>query len=431
VAGIMKTTNWITTVSVILIATIMGSIFYFEFFTDPTQPAPLIVNNLKALADGQISFNVTVNDYESSTVEGVVVDGERYSWSHGSKENSTILKGETKQWSIDVGTIEEDNEIQIVVEANGGSVSANTTVGAATPNGSTPKDSNYVYDFYGGVNLFSEGIHVLATSQDPRTLFGKYDVINEYWMMLLEHETTEATDQDFVSIILSRGDKPTGGYKIQIENFAWLESYPVKFLFQVNFTDPGEGVATTDALTNPLVLVPIGKLATGEYNIEVPIAQYVLNIDEKGNPYYTQILTFAPVIWEETLTINRCAQNFQEFSFEQWLSDPNQYNGQEITIDGYYFRGFEIIVLSEKLNYSGQAEGHLIPTGRMLWIEGDIPQEIFDSLYQQEMMGPTENYGQIRIKGNFEYGGEYGHLGQYDYQIIPSEVWLLSWTPTT
>ena len=67
----------------------------------------------------------------------------------------------------------------------------------------------------------------------------------------------------------------------------------------------------------------------------------------------------------------------------------------------------------------------------MLWIEGGIPQEIYDSLYQQEMMGPTERYGQIRIKGKFEYGGEYGHLGQYEYQIVPAEVWLLSWTPTT
>jgi hypothetical protein len=300
----MKTTIWIATVSVISIATIMGGIFYFEFLTSPTQPDPLIVDNLEALADGQISFNVTVNDYESSIIKGVVVNGERYSWSHGGKENSTIFKGETKQWSIDIGTIEEDNEIQIVVESNEGSVSAHTTVGAPTPNGSTPGNSNYIYDFYGGVDLFNEGIHVLATNQDPRTLFGEYDIINDYWKMLLEHETTEATDRDFISIILSRGDKTSGGYNIQIENFAWLESYPVKFLFQVNFTDPGEGVATPAVLTNPLVLVPIGKLTPGEYKIEVPIVQYILNIDEEGNPVYNQILTFAPVIWEQTLTIS-------------------------------------------------------------------------------------------------------------------------------
>ena len=118
--------------------------------------------------------------------------------------------------------------------------------------------------------------------------------------------------------------------------------------------------------------------------------------------------------------INKNSQNFQEFSFEQWFSDPNQYNDQEITIDGYYFTGFEIIVLSENLYYTGYAQGHLWPTGRMLWIEGGIPLEIYDSLYQQEMIGPTERYGQIRIKGKFEFGGEYGHLGQYNYQIVPT-----------
>jgi hypothetical protein len=79
---------------------------------------------------------------------------------------------------------------------------------------------------------------------------------------------------------------------------------PVKFLFHVNFTDPGEGIIVTEAFTNPLVLIPIGKLTPGEYNIQVPIVQYILNINEEDNPIYTQILTFDPVIWEQTIIIN-------------------------------------------------------------------------------------------------------------------------------
>jgi hypothetical protein len=302
----MKTAFLITTISIVLIMAIVGGILYFNFLANQTLPVPLIINNLKAQADGQISFNVTVKDYESSMIEGVIVNGERYSWSHGSKENSTILKDETKHWSIDIGTIEEDAEIQVTVEANAGSASADATVGTSIPDRKTPADSNYIYDFYGGVGIVNEEIHVLATSQDPRTLLSKYDNISDYWKMLLENETTQATDQDFISIILSRGDKTRGGYNIQIEKFSWLESYPVKLLFQVNFTDPGEGVATTDALTNPLVLVPIGKLASGEYNIEVPIAEYIFSIDQEGTPSYTQILTFAPVFWKQALTINTC-----------------------------------------------------------------------------------------------------------------------------
>ena len=317
--------------------------FYFDSIAESTQPDPsdgtpnsgnqLVVDNLSALPDGQVSFEVSLSDDDSSSIEAVIVNGERYSWIDGSQEDPTISRNETKEWSVDIGEFEQNENIQVVVEATAGSASANATVGATAPDGITPSDPivdpqtpdnqtfpDYVYDYYGGVNLFNEGIHILATSHDPRTLFGEYDVINDYWRMLLEHETTEATDQEFISIILSRGDKTSGGYNIQIENFAWLESYPVKFLFQVNFTDPGEGVATTDALTNPLVLVPIGKLTTGEYNIEVPIVQYILNIDDKGNSYYTQILTFAPVVWEQTLTITKTEDPTPSTTFEVILN---------------------------------------------------------------------------------------------------------------
>ena len=179
---------------------------------------------------------------------------------------------------------------------------------------------NYVYDYYGGVELFREGIHVLATSQDPRNLVGKFEVANDFWRMLFESETLNPTDQDFISILLSRGNKPTGGYNIQIESFSWLESYPVKFLFQVNFTDPGEGVIFTETLTNPLVLVPIGKLTPGEYNIEVPIVWYILSINEEGNPIYTQIMTFAPIFWRQSFTINKTEEPTASKTFEVILN---------------------------------------------------------------------------------------------------------------
>jgi hypothetical protein len=67
---------------------------------------------------------------------------------------------------------------------------------------------------------------------------------------------------------------------------------------------------------------------------------------------------------------------------------------------------------------------HLIPDGKMLWIEKGVPKEIYDNAYQQQMMGPLERYGKVRIKGMFEYGDKYEHLGAYNSQIIPFEVEL-------
>ncbi len=326
----MKNKIWISAVSIILIATVTAGIFYYGFLLEPSKsdPSPLpsnpggqlLVTNLSASANGKVSFNITLNEYESGVIEAVVVNGERYSWSDGSQENTTILKDETKQWSMDIGSLQEAESIQVVVEATPEWGSANAMVESCTPDGCNQTLPNYVYDYYGGVHLFREGIHVLATSQDPRTLVGEFEVANDFWKMLLESETLNATDQDFISILLSRGDKPTGGYNIQIESFSWLESYPVKFFFQVNFTDPGEGVEVTEAITNPLVLVPIGKLTPGEYNIEVPIVWYILSIDEEGNPIYTQIMTFAPLFWRQSFTINKTEDHTPSTIFEVILN---------------------------------------------------------------------------------------------------------------
>ena len=133
------------------------------------------------------------------------------------------------------------------------------------------------------------------------------------------------------------------------------------------------------------------------------------------------------------LLIAGCNENqapeVEEVTFDQLFADPDKYNSNEITIEGFYFHGFEVIVLSESLESSGYAQGHPIPEGKMVWVEGGIPQEVYDKLYQQQMMGPLEHYGKVRVKGKFEYGAEYGHLGAYSAQIVPSEIEVLPWFP--
>ncbi len=121
----------------------------------------------------------------------------------------------------------------------------------------------------------------------------------------------------------------------------------------------------------------------------------------------------------------------EEVTFEQLFADPTEYSGRYITIDGIYFHGFEIILLSEGLAFSEFAYGHLVPEGKMIWVEGGIPKNIYDKLYKQDIMGPEERFGKVRLSGKFEYGQEYGHLGGYDSQIIPSEVVIIPWSPPT
>jgi hypothetical protein len=163
-----------------------------------------------------------------------------------------------------------------------------------------------VYDYYGGVGLFEEGIHVIATDVDPKTLIEteEYASINDFWGMMKDEITQNASTTDFISILISRGDLPTGGYLIQLKSQAWFESFPVVCSFTANFTDPGEGVAVTEAFTNPLVLVPMGSLPPGNYVARVHIDSFIMTYDSEGEPVYTPMETFVEVVWETEFKVS-------------------------------------------------------------------------------------------------------------------------------
>jgi hypothetical protein len=163
-----------------------------------------------------------------------------------------------------------------------------------------------IYDYYGGLDLYEKGIYVIASDSDPRVLYRRAESenINDFWEMLKRNVTQEASTKDFISVLISRGDYNTGGYLIQIKSHVWLESYPVVCYFNVNFTDPGEGVAVTEALTNPLVLVPIGNLSTGKYVARAHIDSFILTYDSTGKPVFTSIKTLVEEVWDKEFEIS-------------------------------------------------------------------------------------------------------------------------------
>ena len=282
----------------------------------PISVGQLKINQLSASSDGTVSLNVTLYDGDSGIVEAVIVNGTSYTWSEGSGEDSTILKGQTKSWSKNIGSLNPSDQIEVTLQSSHEPPSENATVTQqpipdapdVPDNPEVPDLPSYFYDYYSGVGSFNRGVYFVATSQDPLTQLPRSDLPESYWTLIRENVTNLATDQDFISILISRGDFPTGGFTLQIEAFSWLESYPVKLRFQVNFTDPGKGVAVTQPFTNPIVLVPVGGLSPGKYEVEVHIVSYILTFDEHGNPIYQPIMTFKEEVWTQTLTITS-AQN--------------------------------------------------------------------------------------------------------------------------
>jgi hypothetical protein len=163
-----------------------------------------------------------------------------------------------------------------------------------------------VYDYYGGVGLFEKGIFVVATDVNPKTLMetGEFTIINDFWSVLKDEITQNASTTDFISILISRGDLPTGGYLIQLKSHVWLEGFPVVCYFTANFTDPGEGVMVTEALTNPLILVSMGNLSPGKYVARVHIDSFIMTYDSEGDPVYTPIQTFVEEVWETEFEVS-------------------------------------------------------------------------------------------------------------------------------
>jgi hypothetical protein len=308
-----------------LVGLIAGANFYYASLVNPADPGrhpadsstppvsvgELKINSLWASTNGTVSLNVTLYDCDCGIVETVIINGTSYLWGDGSALSGIFLKGQTKSWIRNVETLNVGDKINVTLQASPENATGTVTVNQLPSSGvpevpdepDVPSLPSYFYDYYSGVGLFDRGVYFIDTSQDPLTQLPRSDLPRSYWALMHENMTTMVSDQDFVSILVSRVDFPTGGYMLQVEAFSQIESSPVKFRFQVNLTDPGEGVAVSEAFTNPLVLVPIGHLSPGRYQVEVHIVSYILTYDEQGKPNYRPIMTFREEVWTQTLAV--------------------------------------------------------------------------------------------------------------------------------
>ena len=105
----------------------------------------------------------------------------------------------------------------------------------------------------------------------------------------------------------------------------------------------------------------------------------------------------------------------------------DRFTTETFTVDGFYFTGPDVTVLTPNLDFSGVVTGYLVPSGWVLWLEGDVPQDVLDGLQQQEMLGSSERFGRVRVTGRIEGSESYGHMGRYRYQIVPVRIESVPW----
>lgn len=96
-------------------------------------------------------------------------------------------------------------------------------------------------------------------------------------------------------------------------------------------------------------------------------------------------------------------------SFFELQGNPEQYNGQTITTQGYYFWNSVIYVLAEGVTTEEDGASPQ-PMGSPIWMEGFPPDQ--SALLN---VGPNNSYvwGLVEVTGTFQTGGGFGRDGAY------------------
>jgi hypothetical protein len=233
----------------------------------------------------------------------------------------------------------------------------------------------------------------------------------------------------FISSCSVNGDittKTTGELQFTIESTAGVPLWGAKVVSE----EQPEGQLKVTGITGDTGIVAFKDLVFGEYKFYISRFDYlpveVLLTVMEDQPNNINIKMTAEENPATTITTTP-----ERISFTDLTADPESYNGKYITIDGYWFSGFEIAVLTERLEASDFAEGNVRPAGIMIWATGALSEDVSNKLYLQEnnATGYPAYYGKVELTGVLEYGSEYGHLNSYSYLLTIHESQWIDWAP--
>ncbi|MCZ7392442.1 MAG: protease complex subunit PrcB family protein [Candidatus Methanoperedens sp.] len=77
---------------------------------------------------------------------------------------------------------------------------------------------------------------------------------------------------DALNFVVFRGVFSTSGYGIAIDR---VEKQGNEFAVFANYTDPGKGMVVAQVITQPTVIIPIGKLGKGNYKASLKVTKEV------------------------------------------------------------------------------------------------------------------------------------------------------------
>ncbi len=128
-------------------------------------------------------------------------------------------------------------------------------------------DYNPLEGFYGK----SEGMFTVIKGGVPEVKESLKDIV-----IKKAPQTTTFSVDDELNFVVFRGVFNSGGYGIDIDR---VERQGNAFTVYATYIDPGEGILVTGAVTQPVAIIPIGKLAAGDYEVRLRVKKVKADAD--------------------------------------------------------------------------------------------------------------------------------------------------------
>jgi hypothetical protein len=247
----------------------------------------------------------------------------------------------------------------------------------------------------------------------------KLPLIFAYTLIFLTMLTAGCASHSSTSV------KPTGEIHFLVND---SDIRPLQGAKVVSNEQP-EGQLKLSGLTDAKGTIIFKNIKPGEY--EFYISRFDYNQIQISITLTVGQITNLPVELELSNPQSTTTAPVTRISFALLIADPALYNDQIITLTGFWFDGFEIEVLAERLDGSDFAPGNVQPAGTKIWVKNGLPDNVNKLLYLQpgNPTGYPAHYGKVELTGILEFGGQYGHLNSYQYQLTVQSAQLITWSP--
>ncbi len=130
------------------------------------------------------------------------------------------------------------------------------------------------YNPLGGYHNISAGMFTVIKGDIPEVKESLKDII-----IKKANQTSTFSTDDELNFVVFRGVFNTGGYGINIDR---VERQGNAFTVYATYSEPGKGVGVTEAVTQPVAIIPIGKLAAGDYKARLKVTRVIIeNVGRK------------------------------------------------------------------------------------------------------------------------------------------------------